>query len=106
MDSLLVHRAVFWHGRILILVAGCNTLMQTSRWSPGCLAAVFQTFPRLAIMKLQSTITSLLLLAQPLVFVVAQQAITLNDVAEGLPAITADEAMAGHFSAAKAAEYL
>lgn len=38
--------------------------------------------------------------------VVAQQPITLNDVAEGLPEITADEPFAAKFSAEKAAQYL
>ena len=50
--------------------------------------------------------TLLLLVAKPSAFVTAQQLITLNDVPEGLPAITADEAMAGRFSLEKAAEYL
>lgn len=36
----------------------------------------------------------------------AQQPITLDDVDEGLPDITAEEPLAGSFSAAKAAEYL
>lgn len=36
----------------------------------------------------------------------AQQPITLDDVEEGLPEITADEPMAAEFSASKAAEYL
>jgi squalene-hopene/tetraprenyl-beta-curcumene cyclase len=39
-------------------------------------------------------------------FVFAQQPITLSDVPEGLPEITSDEPLAGHFSAEKAAMYL
>jgi len=39
-------------------------------------------------------------------FVVAQQPITLDDVEEGLPDISADEPFAAEFSAAKAAHYL
>jgi len=48
----------------------------------------------------------LLLGAAAPAFVTAQQPITLNDVAEGLPEITADEPIAAQFSAKKAAEYL
>lgn len=39
-------------------------------------------------------------------FVIAQQRITLNDVEEGLPEITANEPFAARFSAEKAAQYL
>ena len=39
-------------------------------------------------------------------FVAAEQPITLDDVAEGLPDISADEPLAASFSAKKAAEYL
>src|SRR5688572_31675343 len=49
---------------------------------------------------------TLLLLAEPSAFVAAQQPVTLNDVPEGLPVITADEPKAGRFSPEKAAEYL
>jgi squalene-hopene/tetraprenyl-beta-curcumene cyclase len=39
-------------------------------------------------------------------FAAGQQPITLNDVAEGLPVISADEPLAGSFSAERAAQYL
>jgi squalene-hopene/tetraprenyl-beta-curcumene cyclase len=48
----------------------------------------------------------LLLAAGAPPFVVAQRPITLNDVAEGLPNITADEPIAGQFSPERAAQYL
>jgi squalene-hopene/tetraprenyl-beta-curcumene cyclase len=48
----------------------------------------------------------LLLAAAAPAFVAAQQPITLNDVQEGLPEITADEPKASHFSAKQAARYL
>ncbi|HEY5315049.1 MAG TPA: squalene--hopene cyclase [Pirellulales bacterium] len=48
----------------------------------------------------------LLLGAAPPAFVAAQQPISLNDVDEGLPEITAEEPIAAQFSARKAAEYL
>src|SRR5688572_23916837 len=57
--------------------------------------------PRLTLLA-----TFLLLLAAPSAFVAAQQPITLNDVSEGLPVISADEPKADRFSAEKAAEYL
>jgi squalene-hopene/tetraprenyl-beta-curcumene cyclase len=47
-----------------------------------------------------------LLIATTPTFVAAQQLITLNDVEEGLPAITADEPIATDFSAERAAQYL
>lgn len=47
-----------------------------------------------------------LLIATTPTFVAAQQLITLNDVEEGLPAITADEPIATEFSAERAAQYL
>lgn len=47
-----------------------------------------------------------LLFASSPALVVAQQIITLGDVEEGLPEISADEAIADQFSAEKAAEYL
>ena len=50
--------------------------------------------------------TFLLLGAAMPAVVAAQQSITLNDVEEGLPDITADEPLAVEFSAKKAAEYL
>ena len=66
------------------------------------------TFPHSTPMKPQLTLvaTLLLLVAEPSAFVAAQQPITLNDVPEGLPVITADEPKAGRFSPEKAAEYL
>ncbi len=48
----------------------------------------------------------LLLVATAPAFVAAQQPITLNDVEEGLPDITADEPYAAEFSEEKAAQYL
>lgn len=48
----------------------------------------------------------LLFFASSPAFVAAQQPITLNDVKEGLPDITADEPYAAEFSAEKAAQYL
>lgn len=50
-------------------------------------------------------VCALLLITLP-GLVLAQKPITLNDVAEGLPEILADEPFAAGFSAAKAAEYL
>lgn len=50
--------------------------------------------------------TLVLLVAAAPTIVVAQQPITLNDVEEGLPDITADEPLAAEFSAQKAAQYL
>src|SRR6476620_3417188 len=59
-------------------------------------------------MKPQLTLVAslLLLVAGTSSFVAAQQPVTLNDVPEGLPVITADELKAGRFSPEKAAEYL
>jgi len=58
-------------------------------------------------MKLLLTLVrAVLLSACAPAFVTAQQPITLNDVQEGLPQITADEPKAGHFSAEMAAKYL
>lgn len=48
----------------------------------------------------------LLLGASATALCAAREPITLNDVEKGLPEITADEPMAAHFSAEKAAEYL
>ena len=49
---------------------------------------------------------SLLLVAMVPSIVAAQQPVTINDVAEGLPDIKSDEPLATKFSAHKAAEYL
>jgi len=48
----------------------------------------------------------MLLIATTPTFVAAQQLITLNDVEEGLPVITADEPIATEFSDERAAQYL